>query len=123
MARERLRVTSGPAMGGEIELGDEYLIGREVSGEGLNKDTELSRRHARISRAADGGLMIEDLGSSNGTFVNGHRGDNAPQRLTIGDEVSVGMTKLTIEGPPPPPPPPAAPPPSRELDIPQLQQT
>src|SRR3954451_15065230 len=108
MAREMLRVTAGPAAGGEIELGDELLIGREVTGEGLDGDSELSRRHARISRESGGGLQIEDLGSSNGTFVNGRRVNNGPQHLSIGDEVSVGMTKLTLEDPagaaPPPPP-------------------
>src|SRR4051812_20794653 len=104
MARERLRVTAGPAMGGEIELGDEYLIGREGSGEGLNGDSELSRRHARITRLPDDSLRIEDLGSSNGTYVNGERISNG-HALAVGDEVGVGLTKLIVESPPAPPTP------------------
>ena len=54
------------------------MIGRAASGEGrLGDDAELSRRHARVARDADGRLTIEDLGSANGTFVNGVRGARA----------------------------------------------
>ena len=67
-------VTAGAAAGHRLALGEELVIGRAVSGDGmLSDDHELSRRHARVARDAGGQLTIEDLGSANGTFVNGER--------------------------------------------------
>ena len=78
---EVLVVTAGTALGRRFAVGEELVIGRTVSGEGeLSDDAELSRRHARVVRGANGELSIEDLGSANGTFVNGQRvsGRSAP---------------------------------------------
>ena len=70
---EELVVVEGPAKGHRLTLDEEMVIGRAESGEGrLGDDPELSRSHARVSRDA-GRLTIEDLGSANGTFVNGVR--------------------------------------------------
>ena len=74
----------------------ELVIGRAVSGDGrLSEDLELSRRHARVVRDAAGQLSIEDLGSANGTFLNGEpvRG---LQALKVGDSVRVGSTTLEV---------------------------
>ena len=75
----------------------DLLIGREAPEEAgrLGVDPEISRRHARVSRAADGQLTIEDLGSANGTFVNDERID-APRTLEVGDVVQVGRTVLGV---------------------------
>src|SRR4051794_2595779 len=71
MAGERLEITAGPAAGTSLELGESLELGRAASGEGNpGGDDELSRQHARLTRAPDGGLVIEDLGSTNGTWVN-----------------------------------------------------
>lgn len=59
------------------------------------QDPEISRQHGRISRAADGSFAVEDLGSTNGTVVNG-RLIEGPEQLSIGDEVEVGGTKLLV---------------------------
>ena len=77
MAGEQLRVTEGNARGTSLAVEAELLIGRAAPEEAgrLGDDPELSRRHARASRAANGQLTIEDLGSANGTFVNGERID------------------------------------------------
>ena len=65
----RLRVTAGNAEGSEIQVRDEFVIGRQASEEGqLGQDAEISRQHARIARS-NGTFTIEDLGSTNGTFV------------------------------------------------------
>jgi pSer/pThr/pTyr-binding forkhead associated (FHA) protein len=117
-AGEELVITAGTASGRRLSLGDELVIGREVSGEGkLNDDHELSRRHARVARDTTGQLTIEDLGSANGTFVNGER-VRGHQVLKVGDSVQIGSTTLQLievgrapapssRAPATPPPPPA----------------
>lgn len=57
-------------------------------------DGEISREHARIVRRG-GYYWIEDMGSTNGTFVNGLR-IFTPQLLQPGDEIQLGRTKLTV---------------------------
>ena len=97
MAGEQLRVTEGKEQGKLVGIDADLLIGRlapEDEGR-LGGDPEISRRHARIARGADGQLAIEDLGSANGTFVNGTRID-APRTLVAGDQVRVGKTVLEV---------------------------
>jgi serine/threonine protein kinase len=92
----RLRVTAGNAEGTEIRVDDEFLIGRQEAGEGtLGHDAELSRHHARISRSGSA-FTIEDLGSTNGTFVNGRKITKA-EILTPGDRIQVGATTLVVQ--------------------------
>jgi len=117
-AAEELLVTAGTAPGRRLALGDEFVIGRAVAGEGnLGEDRELSRRHARVARDPGGRLTIEDLGSANGTFVNGER-VRARQPLQVGDSIRVGRTTLQLTEvapepvPRPQPEPPEAPPPA-----------
>jgi hypothetical protein len=91
----RLIAVQGVYMGQVFSLGGEVTIGRDPGNEvPLPEDTTVSRRHARL-RAADGGYRVEDLGSSNGTFVNGGRVTEAP--LRPGDEVSIGGTRFRFE--------------------------
>jgi tRNA A-37 threonylcarbamoyl transferase component Bud32 len=109
-----------------LSLAEQVVIGRAEQGPGgLNDDPELSRRHAVVKRLPSG-LTIEDLGSANGTFVNGDR-IREPRPLVLGDIVRVGRTtmQLTVAGQeptgaaapaaaPPSPPPAAVPaPPAR----------
>jgi len=94
--RLRLEVISGIAPGETIIVEDELVIGRHVEGAGrLSEDEEISRRHARISREAGGDFAIEDLGSSNGTFVNGLR-IQSPRLLSLGDSIETGATTLVV---------------------------
>ena len=96
MGAEHLRVTEGNARGERLSVEIELLLGRAMSVEGrLGDDPVLSRRHARLARDAEGRLTIEDLGSANGTFVNGQR-VQAPRTLEVGDLVSVGETVLEV---------------------------
>ncbi len=79
-----------------ILLDDELLIGRHADGAGrLADDDEISRSHARISLDRSGFCAIEDLGSTNGTFVNGLR-VGGPQTLSVGDTIEVGGTTLVV---------------------------
>src|SRR3954469_3313755 len=93
-----MRVTAGPAAGSVLPVADEeLLIGRQAPGPGkLGNDIEISRRHARVMRESNGQFLIEDLGSTNGTYVNGERILGA-QILKPGDEVELGDTKLRVE--------------------------
>ena len=92
----RLRVTAGNAEGSEIQVRDEFVIGRQASEEGqLGQDAEISRQHARIARS-NGTFTIEDLGSTNGTFVNARR-ISKPELLSPGDRIQVGTTTLVVQ--------------------------
>jgi serine phosphatase RsbU (regulator of sigma subunit) len=59
-------------------------------------DKMLSRQHARIVKDDNGGLQVEDLGSRNGTFLNGER-LAAPQPLKAGDRITLGGVTLKLE--------------------------
>ena len=92
----RLEVVAGRAIGMSVLIDDELLIGRHADGAGrLADDEEISRSHARISLDRSGFCAIEDLGSTNGTFVNGLR-IAGPQTLSVGDTVEVGGTTLVV---------------------------
>jgi serine/threonine-protein kinase len=93
-----LRVTGGAAMGTVIQVDDEFLIGRQAPGDGkLANDIEISRRHARLWREADGRFMIEDLGSTNGTYVNSQRVSS--QALRPHDVIEMGDTRILVLDP------------------------
>jgi Protein kinase domain/Inner membrane component of T3SS, cytoplasmic domain len=101
--RLRLRVVEGAAAGTDIAVEEELPIGRHAAGEGtLGADPELSRDHARIYRGAEGWL-IEDKGSTNGTFVNDRR-IAEPAPLAAGDRIQVGTTTMEVQVSPRPQP-------------------
>lgn len=92
-----LIVTAGNASGNEIHVEDALLIGRHAEGVGrLADDDELSRRHALISRTPTGEYLVQDLGSTNGTFANGQR-ISEPSALAIGDTLELGSTILLVQ--------------------------
>jgi hypothetical protein len=73
---------------------DPLVIGRLPECEIVLQDSNVSRRHAELRRSGDG-VFVTDLGSTNGTRVNGT--PVREQMLTSGDEVSVGSTRLIFE--------------------------
>lgn len=64
------------------------MIGRSPEATIMIEEPSVSRRHARIVRTAEGGFVVEDLGSRNGTFVNGRR--VAAHPLGYGDKIRIG---------------------------------
>jgi hypothetical protein len=82
---ERFELDSAPATLGRGDPNDIELRGDEFA----------SARHARVEPRRDG-VWIEDIGSTNGTFVNGIRLDR-PRRLAQGDVIRVGETDLRFE--------------------------
>jgi hypothetical protein len=87
----RFIVRTGPNPGMVFELSEEVIMmGRDVTNDIVIGDAEMSRQHARLTRTP-GGYVVEDLGSTNGTFVNGER-LMAPRVLNPGDLVGMGET-------------------------------
>jgi predicted component of type VI protein secretion system len=93
----RLIVRSGPNPGSVFDLTKEVtVLGRDVSNDIVLGDAEVSRTHARLTRTP-GGYVLEDLGSTNGSFVNGER-LIAPRVLNPGDLIGFGETvSLTFD--------------------------
>jgi predicted component of type VI protein secretion system len=87
----RLVVRRGPQPNQVYELNKDILtIGRDITNDITINDPEVSRHHMRLTRGA-GGFTLEDLGSTNGTFVNGQR-LTAPRPLSNGDLIGLGET-------------------------------
>ncbi len=119
----RLEVIAGKASGMSIVVEDELFIGRQADGAGrLADDDEISRQHARVSLDHSGACAIEDLGSTNGTFVNGLR-ITAPNALREGDTIELGSTTLVVREVPPVNERATAPPPGYEPGPPPAQST
>jgi len=79
-----------------LPLGEgEHFIGRAPEGVVCISSRKVSRRHARITVTRDG-ARLEDLGSKNGTYLNGRRIEEAVE-LTHGDEISIGPVKLVFK--------------------------
>ena len=93
----RLHCTDGPLAGHRVEVTAVLVLGRQAADLVID-DPQVSRRHAGVRPAGDA-LEVEDLGSLNGTWVNGTRIDG-PTRLAPGDRVRVGDTTFEVEGPP-----------------------
>jgi len=87
----RLVVRTGPNPGMAFDLTKEVtLLGRDVTNDISLGDAEVSRQHARLTRTP-GGIVVEDLGSTNGTFINGER-LVAPRVMAMGDLLGFGET-------------------------------
>jgi hypothetical protein len=92
-----LLVDSGPAelKGVRVPLDTVVTIGRSADADITIADTFVSGRHARVTPSA-GGPIVEDLGSTNGTVVNGAR-ISGPTTLRKGDKVTLGDVVLKVE--------------------------
>ncbi|MEP7223349.1 MAG: FHA domain-containing protein [Actinomycetota bacterium] len=94
----QLLVVTSPelAVGSTIELSAPAVVGRDAgSGIRLARDEFVSARHARIEPRPDG-IWIEDLGSTNGTHINGAR-LRGVRALRPGDVVRIGETELQVQ--------------------------
>ena len=92
--RYALVIERGPRAGLAHVLGDgETLAGRSDDAQIFLGDVTVSRHHAKFT-VDGGGLVVEDLGSTNGTYVNMERRDRAA--LQPGDEVIIGKFHLIV---------------------------
>jgi hypothetical protein len=89
-----LRVLSGPAAGESLGIEKEVVIGREDADLTIT-DPQISRRHTAL-RPVEDGVEIEDLGSLNGTFVNGEK-LTAPMTLTSTGKIRIGDSELEVD--------------------------
>jgi ABC-2 type transport system ATP-binding protein len=89
----------GQRAGSEVPVDSQVVVGRDRGAADviLDQDNELSRRHATFSPAG-AGLTVQDLGSTNGTFVNGQRLTEAIA-LKTGDRVELGATVIEVRLP------------------------
>jgi len=91
-----LVVKQGPQIGILFPItANTIVLGREETCDIIVQDAEASRRHSQISWE-DNDFFLSDLGSTNGTFINGMQ-IIAPTRLKPGDSIGVGQTLLTFE--------------------------
>ena len=82
--------------GRTFDLGQELTVGRAAGCQVALDDSYVSQLHARVF-TKDGILYVEDLGSTNGTFLNGNKvGSPAPMKR--GDQLRVGSTLLEVAG-------------------------
>lgn len=98
----KLIIEQGPNPGLQIDLDrDELVIGRDQGCDLVIADPSVSRRHAHLLQRGEQ-IVVEDLGSSNGTFINGLR-LSAPAVLQPGDTLGLGqVVRLKFDLPPRP---------------------
>jgi ABC-type multidrug transport system ATPase subunit/ABC-type multidrug transport system permease subunit len=104
-----LRMPAARLLAGKLNLGNKahdsvkftaetMVFGRHPECDKVLSNPSVSARHARLTRARDG-FLLEDLGSSNGTYVNGQRLDR-PTSVKAGDIIGLGTYtfKIDVEG-------------------------
>ena len=92
--RRVLFVRSETQQGQEFEVPDVVVLGRSDETDVVLDDPYASDFHLRLV-SQENGMMLHDLGSTNGTYVNGRR-VSAPTELKRGDTIQVGKTVMEI---------------------------
>ncbi|HUF32589.1 MAG TPA: FHA domain-containing protein [Acidimicrobiales bacterium] len=82
--------------GRSYDLGDELTVGRAAGCQVTLEDSYVSQLHARVF-ARDGTLFVEDLGSTNGTYLNNAK-VSAPVAMKRGDHLKIGSTVMEVGG-------------------------
>ncbi len=90
-----LEVIEGPDAGKQISVDRAIVIGRDAGSDLVLEDGEVSGQHARITPSPDGSATVEDLESTNGTFVNQNE-LMGPARLDPGDELLIGVSVIQL---------------------------
>src|SRR6266576_371780 len=89
-----LSISSGPEAGRSVEVSsDRFVIGRDEGANLVLTDGKASRNHAYLELKPTGQVILHDMGSTNGTFVNERRVD-APTPLFGGEQIRIGDTVL-----------------------------
>ncbi len=93
----RLIVMEGPQAGQKFKIDGDVVLGRAIDSTVVLEEPEVSRSHLRITRSHVGAYIIEDMGSRNGTLVNGV--PIQKQFLAFGDKIQVGPRVLLLFAP------------------------
>jgi signal transduction histidine kinase/ActR/RegA family two-component response regulator len=93
----RLIAIAGSQAGRKFKIGDQAVIGRSGEASVSLEDPEVSRNHARVSKSDLGAYLLEDLGSKNGTQVNGL--PITRHLLSFGDKIQVGPHVMLLFAP------------------------
>lgn len=90
-------VVQGPSalMGVTVSVNGPVVVGRSPGADIVIGDDFVSGKHARISPAGDG-AVLEDLGSTNGTILNGSPVTN-PMQLRPGDAIDIGTLRMKVD--------------------------
>ena len=92
-ATYQLVIRSGAGAGKVLPLEkSEMHVGRDVTNDLVISEEKVSRRHARLYSEGDQ-FVVEDLGSTNGTFINGAR-LSGPHLLRVGEQITFGETSI-----------------------------
>ena len=96
VSRAYFTITQGNQAGLSADLaGGVIMIGRGADCQLILDDDYVSTRHARVVSSPNG-IYVEDLGSTNGSYVNGQR-ITAPTTITLADTVRIGKTMMRLE--------------------------
>ena len=92
-----LEIVEGPGAGTQFDVSRPLVIGRDDTADLVIEDSQASRRHARIEPTAHGAI-VEDLQSTNGTFIND---SELHGRAELGpdDELLIGVTVMQVRTP------------------------
>ncbi len=92
-----LEIVEGPGAGKQFDIATAVVIGRDNSADLVIDDSQASRRHARIEPTGHG-AVVEDMGSTNGTFIND---SELHGRAELGpdDELLIGVTVMQVRTP------------------------
>ena len=86
-------INSGPSQGARFALdGDSLTVGRSTTSDIFLDDVTVSREHVAFEHTDTGRVLVKDVGSLNGTYVNQVRVDE--KLLASGDEIQIGKFKL-----------------------------
>lgn len=91
-----LKAVSGPLAGKIFLMAMRGTAGRQSDNSIVLEEGHVSRHHAKFERHVDGSWWVEDLGSANGTFLNG-KPLKEPHRLEAGDVVGIGFSDLKVQ--------------------------
>jgi ABC transport system ATP-binding/permease protein len=86
---------SNPPVTIRLATGAVKTVGRTARADFILEAPLVSRLHCRLTADASGQLVVEDLDSQNGTFVNGKKADRAT--LKAGDRLTVGRVDFTVQ--------------------------
>lgn len=92
---ERLTLFQSDGKSKTFDIGDELMIGRDAKCQVILEDTYASQIHARVF-AKDEGVFIEDMGSTNGTYLNRKKVTSALS-VARGDRVRIGKTEMEFK--------------------------